>query len=82
MKPIESVSGGLFVTLAILFGLGFLASQVAISSDEEAAGTPVVAAPEPAWEFEAIGLRVEILDVRNDEGRVIAAVFDSEEAFA
>lgn len=82
MKPVESVSGGLFVTVVILFGLGFLASQVAISSDEEAEVTPVAAEPEPAFEFEAIGLRVEILDVRNDEGRVIAAVFDSEEAFA
>ncbi len=78
MKPINGVAGGMLVSAAILFGLAFLASQVAPPAVEFARASSkreAVTAPETT------GLLIDIENVRNDRGNVLVAVFDTKMPF-
>ncbi len=77
MKPITNMTTSLIVTAIILFTLGFAASLVPVTAASEA--NRPVASDDATTELTE--LIVEVEGVRNGEGRVIIAVFDSSAAF-
>ena len=77
MKPVTSFIGSLTVTATLLLGLGYLASQIPVSTAAEYS--------ERSGTIDSVtrdtGLQVEITHVRNDQGKVIVLVFDDEGAY-
>lgn len=83
MKSVTSLGGSLAITFTLLIALGFLASRVPVSmAGQNNAATETAADSAPVPEFLDTGLRVDITNVRNDEGKVIVLVFADADAFA
>ena len=76
MKPITSLATSLAVTVIILMGLGFLASKVAVSNQDD-----VVSVAESDQAAEVVGMEIVIIGIRNDAGKVVVAVFDRARPF-
>ena len=81
MKPFVSLAGSLVATLAIVIGLGFIASQVPVSTAAAPPEVTEVGGANPVADAEVVGLEVVVEGIRNEKGRVIVAVFDDPMAF-
>ncbi|MEM7431486.1 MAG: DUF2141 domain-containing protein [Pseudomonadota bacterium] len=82
MKPVSHLGISLIVSLLIISGLAYGASQLSSHAESDSANLPdAVGVSDHGGDTEVQGLEIIVLGIRGDQGKVVAAVFNDKEAF-